>query len=553
MAPGSGRDKSAHPQRRVCVACARCGQGYRISARLLGRRLVCRHCHNEWRAKEIDPGEFRSGRLLGERVSSDSGKQGLPESLPPRAGSSSVSIDMSWAGRELGRYRVLSLLGHGGMGSVWRSHDASLRRDVALKILNSTKGNGGAPGGLNAELFMQEARAVAKLQHPSVVSIYEVVEDDGQVFLALELMEGGTLKEYVERYGRIPPRELFRMMIGPTRALALAHRSQIIHRDIKPGNLMFDDHGHLKLMDFGLADVAQEAASEKMRGKAVGSLGWIAPETARGQGTTASSDIYGMGLVLLYGLTGRPWLHSKSRSELIAMHQNPPNLDLSDIKGLTPRAEAVIRRCLAVEQADRFVTADQIAEELQACADEDPDRILRQRKNYASIAVAAGLFGAVVSALMVLYYFSDLSERERQYRGPVRVEEGAPGAGRYEELRPPEAEEGPSSEGAEAERIEAPPGADAAPEARPSDEPVNLEDAKGPWTDYPHLFDPSTFEFVGSQNGRVFHTQEGRCGRGIHAQNLVTYKSYEEAIAAGRKPCQQCKPQKETSGDGVKF
>ncbi len=550
MAPGSGRDKSAHPQRRVCVACARCGQGYRISARLLGRRLVCRHCQNEWRASEIDPAEFRSGRLLGEQQSSDSGKQGLPESLPPRAGSSSVSIDMSWAGRELGRYRVLSLLGHGGMGSVWRSHDASLRRDVALKILNSNRGKVGAEGGLNAELFMQEARAVAKLQHPSVVSIYEVVEDDGQVFLALELMEGGTLKEYVERYGRIPPRELFRMMIGPARALSLAHRREIIHRDIKPGNLMFDDHGHLKLMDFGLADVAQEAASEKMRGKAVGSLGWIAPETARGQGTTAASDVYGMGLVLLYGLTGRPWLHSKSRSELIAMHQDPPDLDLTDIKGLTPRAEAVVRRCLAVEQKDRFLTADLMAEELQACADEDPDRIQRQRKNYASIAVAAALFGAVISALMVLYYFSDLSERERQYRGPVKVDDSHSGAGRYQEINPPEPEEGSSSEGPEAERDGTSPGASAAPKDRSSGEPVSLEDATGPWTNFPHLFDPTKFMFVGTQKGRVFHRKDDRCGRGIHAQNLVTYESYEAAIEDGRRPCPQCHPRNDESTDG---
>jgi len=413
----SGRDQSASPQRRVCVACPACRQGYRISARLIGRRLICRHCHHEWRAQEIDPAEFRSGRLTGEERTPDSGTIALPEEMPPTAGSSSVAIDMSWAGRELGRYRVLSLLGQGGMGSVWRSHDATLRRDVALKILNRSQGKGG-DGGLNAELFLQEARAVAKLQHPSVVSIYEVVEDQGQIFLALELMEGGTLKEYVERFGRVPPRELFRMMIGPTKALAVAHKRGIIHRDVKPGNLMFDDHGNLKLMDFGLAEVAQEVASERMRGKAVGSLGWIAPETARGLGTTAASDIYGMGLVMLYALTGRPFFQSKSRAELIAMHQNPPPLDFSGIKGLTPNGAALLRKCLTVDQADRFLTADLLADALQDCASEDPSLKKEMQRTVAKwVVVFSVIITLVISCVAVWVYTIRMSE-QRRYLGP---------------------------------------------------------------------------------------------------------------------------------------
>ncbi|HVP13509.1 MAG TPA: protein kinase [Phycisphaerae bacterium] len=421
MTQGSEQGQSAYPQRRVCVACPNCRQGYRISARLLGRRLICRHCHYEWRAQEVDPEEFRSGRLVGNATSQDSGTTVLPEELPPRAGSSSIAIDMSWAGRELGRYRVMSLLGQGGMGSVWRSHDATLRRDVALKILNKSRRNGGDAGGLNVELFLQEARAVAKLQHPSVVSIYEVVEDQGQVFLALELMEGGTLKEYVERYGKIPPRELFKMMVGPVRALALAHKRGIIHRDVKPGNLMFDDHSNLKLMDFGLAEVAQESASEKMKGKAVGSLGWIAPETARGLGTTAASDIYGMGLVMLYALAGKPWFQSKSRAELIALHQNPPPLELNGIKGLTPKGAAMLRKCLAVDQADRFLTADLLADAVQECAEEDPERLAKQRKNVALKVVLASIVSAVLAGSAAIYAYTVwLDSKGKGYMPPAQ-------------------------------------------------------------------------------------------------------------------------------------
>jgi serine/threonine protein kinase len=400
--------------------------------------LICRHCHQEWRAQEIEPEEFRSGRLVGRGGTTDSGTRILSDDLPPQAGSSSVAIDMSWAGRELGRYRVLSLLGQGGMGTVWRSHDDALRRDVALKILSRSKSNGGELGGLNAELFLQEARAVAKLQHPSVVSIYEVAEDKGQIFLALELMEGGTLKEFVEKHGRVPPRELFRMMVGPVRALALAHKRGIIHRDIKPGNLMFDEHHNLKLMDFGLAEVADETASEKMKGKAVGSLGWIAPETARGQGTTAASDIYAMGLVLLYALTGKPRFQSKSRAQLIAMHQTPPPLDLRGIKGLTPSGEDLLRRCVAVEQADRFLTADFLAEALQRCADEDRELLSRERKKFVKIAAAAGLIGAVIATSMVVYIFTGLINREKEYRKPVLTDERRATPLQYQPIQPGE-------------------------------------------------------------------------------------------------------------------
>jgi len=436
---------------------------------------------------------------------------------------------MSLAGKQLGRYRVLSLLGHGGMGSVWRGHDDKLSRDVALKILNRnrSKDNGADPATLNAQLFMQEARAVAKLQHPSVVSIYEVFEDDGQIILALELMEGGTLKECIERHGKLAPRELFRMMIGPARALAVAHKRSIIHRDIKPGNLMFDDHGNLKLMDFGLAEVAYEEASERMRGKAVGSLGWIAPETARGQGTTYASDIYGMGLVMLYALTGAPFFQSKSRSELIALHQNPPPLDVSAIKGLTVKGEQTIRRCLAIEQSERYASADELAEALKECAEEDPDRNAKQKRAYATIAVGAALFGAVVALCIILYVFG-FSEREKEYR-PFEGETTSRVVPlQYQKIAPtdPAGQRGPDG---------ATPTSQAAVGSR-------LIDAHGPWPDYPELIDPTKLKFIGTRNGRYFHRTNSECGRSIYASNLANFDSLEDAIKAGREPCPKCRP-----------
>jgi len=402
------------------------------------------------------------------------------------------------------------------MGVVWRGHDETLRRDVALKILNPRRrSKSGAC--LNTELFMQEARAVAKLQHPHVVAIYEVAQADGQVFLSLELMEGGTLKEHVDRNGSIAPRELFSMMVGPAKALALAHKRGIIHRDIKPGNLMFDDHGHLKLMDFGLADVAQEAASERMKGKAVGSLGWVAPETVRGLGTTPSSDVYGMGLVMLFALLGKPWLQAGSRTELIALHQNPPELDVTGIKGLSPRAAAMLRKCLAVDPAQRFATANDLAETLQAIAAHDPAADFERRKSHTAIAAVAAVFGLLVGVGLVTMYFQRLDKQTNESSTPV-VRSRTPG-GAVTGLPKPD---GPSA----------------------NDKPryASVADAKVPWPEVPYLVNPKQLVYVAEVDGKLFHWATCEKARQILACDLKNYKKFAEAEAAGLKPCPVCNP-----------
>jgi len=413
------------PQTRVTVACPQCAQRYKVAQRLLGRRLVCKKCRNKWRARELTAEERQSRRAPKREEPSDSGRVDLHDDLPPDAGSSTVAIDMSWAGRQIGRYRARSLLGYGGMGVVWRAHDDTLRRDVALKILGH-KRKEGRQSRLNTDLFMQEARAVAKLQHPSVVSIYEVSEDQGRIFLSLELMEGGTLKEYVDANGPIEPQRLFKLMVGSAMALSLAHRRGVIHRDIKPSNLMFDDHGHLKLMDFGLADVSQEDVSERLRGKAVGSLGWVAPETARGKDTTELSDIYSFGLVMMYAMTGEPFIHAKTRTAIINLHRNPPQLELDGIDGLTPRGKRLLQKCLAVEPADRFASAEDLAEAMRACAEEDPAARREQRKSGVSIAVAAVVFGVLAGIGLTLHYVLKLMDQQERFSEPALVSPAQP-------------------------------------------------------------------------------------------------------------------------------
>lgn len=523
---------------RVVVVCPNCGHAYRVAKRLVGRRLKCKECREQWRAKEIPPDQVsRARRAVG---SSESGQTDLYNEAAAHTDSSSVAIDMSWAGKKIGRYMAKSLLGHGGMGVVWRAHDDSLRRDVALKILTRTRADS-EKAGLNLDLFMQEARAVARLQHPAVVAIYEIDEDHGHVFLALELMEGGTLKEHVEQNGPIKPRRLFEWMIAPVKALALAHRSNIIHRDIKPSNLMFDDHGHLKLMDFGLADVAGEDVSHRLRGKAVGSLGWIAPETATGKDTTTRSDLYSLGLVMYFALTGKPLINGKTRSSVIALHRSPPPPKLGDVPGLTSAGRKLVERCLATEPEKRFQTASELLSALEECAAEDIASKREQRKATLTFVAIAAIVSAVVSVGSVLYLMVDLINREQAAGEPVVIP--------HREMTAPD------SPGEIA--IPAPlPGSSDAPEApvspapssTPSTAPTTMllsptSDLSGHREPWPGIVDISGYPFIGSARGHVFHRPDAECAQMIYASNLIVFKSYQDAVESGRIPCPECHPE----------
>ncbi len=522
------------PESRVAVICPNCRQGYKIAARLLGRRLTCKKCRQDWRANEASAEEIRSARLDKSEPPSDSGQVGLDVDLPPTAGSSSISIDMSWAGRHIGRYRARSLLGHGGMGVVWRAHDSTLRRDVALKILNRRR-EYGPKGGLNLDLFMQEARAVAKLQHPSVVSIFEVNEDQGHVFLALELMEGGTLKEYIDSHGPVAPRKLFGWMVGPAKALSVAHDRGIIHRDIKPGNVMFDDHGHLKLMDFGLADVSQEEVSEKLRGKAVGSLGWVAPETARGEQTTPLSDLYSFGLVLHFALTGRPLIHAKSRSEIIQLHRNPPSPELDGIRGLTPKGRDLLQTCLAVDPAKRFKSGYELVAALQSCADEDPAARREQRKSRIAIALTAAVIAGLLAASGAIYWVLKLQDRADSLRQPIVASPRPKPSAKPTPLGPPVP--APTTSAPAAPTLPQP------PTGITSESPTSREfpNVRVPW---PEVVDATSLKFIASGRGHVFHRPDAACGaQRIYASNLLSFESFEQAQRSGRTPCPACRPQ----------
>ncbi|MFO0974654.1 MAG: protein kinase [Phycisphaerae bacterium] len=528
MKSSRSSQSAAESASQVQIVCPACSAHYYVPAALAGRRFQCRKCAHVWRWGERDGDGSASSQSAVAIPGSDSnlGASSDAGGLPVAGNQSSSVIDMSWAGRRLGRYQLKRLLGRGGMGTVWEGFDATLNRATAIKILNPPSGRS-SDGSLTQALFLQEARAAAKLNHPGAITVFEIAQDQAVRFIAMEMMHRGTLKDQIDRSGPIEPRELFRLMIAPAGALALAHARGIIHRDIKPGNLMFDDLGRLKLGDFGLSDVAGEQASASMRGRAVGSLGWVAPETARGEPTTAASDIYAFGLVLFFALTGQQWLNAPSRSRLLELHQNPPEPNLDNIAGLSQDGRALLLRCLAKDPDDRFHSADELATFLEHCGNEPDEPVVPVREVTRSrnkVVIGAAVATLLVITLTVLFVFGYLDRIGRQSARPLP--RPAPGA-----ARPTSPSDRP--DGAHVEVVPVQDAPVVSPGGAARDVQPNA---------WPGHIDESRLHFVSSKVGRVYHRPGCEGGRKIFLQNLQTFDTPAAAEAAGKTPCPHCKP-----------
>ncbi len=218
-----------------------------------------------------------------------------------------------------GRYRLIELLGSGGMATIYRATDTQLGRDVALKLLR--------PEYLRdpdfASRFRQEAQAAASLSHPNVVTVYDFGEDPSGPYIVMELVDGEDLATILRRSGALPPRQVARIGSGVARALAAAHARGLVHRDVKPGNILIGTDGQVKVADFGIARAIAEA-QVTLPGMTLGSVHYFSPEQARGEQATTASDIYSLGIVLYEMLTGvRPWEGDSAASVALARLSGP--------------------------------------------------------------------------------------------------------------------------------------------------------------------------------------------------------------------------------------
>jgi len=260
-----------------------------------------------------------------------------------------------------GRYRLVELHGQGGMATIFRAVDTQLGRDVAVKLLR--------PEYLRdpdfSSRFRQEAQNAASLNHPTVVSVYDYGEDPSGPYIVMEFVDGEDLATILRRVGSLPPSQAARIAGAVARALAAAHARGIVHRDVKPGNVLIGRDGRVKVVDFGIARAVAEAQMT-LPGTTLGSVHYFSPEQARGETATNESDIYALGIVLYEMLTGtRPWEGDSAASVALARLTGTTPDPALVRPSLPPDVAAITRKALAPLPMDRFASAASMADALE--------------------------------------------------------------------------------------------------------------------------------------------------------------------------------------------
>ena len=340
-----------------------------------------------------------------------------------------------------GRYEIMELIGSGGMAYVYKALCHRLNRYDAIKIMRDET----AANEEFRKRFRAESQAVAMLSHPNIVSVYDVSHSDDIEYIVMELVDGITLKQYLQKAGALCPSEVLSFTTQIAKALKHAHNKGIIHRDIKPQNIMLLRDGMIKVADFGIASLQSDI--EESSGETVGSVHYIAPEQARGAAPDARSDIYSLGIVMYEMLTGRLPYIGNSDTEVAVMHMNtqaaPPRAILPEIP------EELERICLKAMDSDidtRYQTAAELLDDLEAFrkqslaaqvledsdspeaflidgddAPEQPKGGRRSSRRRRKIAFSSGIFAVLIFIILVFvfingYFLKDL------FSEPVRVE-----------------------------------------------------------------------------------------------------------------------------------
>jgi eukaryotic-like serine/threonine-protein kinase len=306
------------------------------------------------------------------------------------------------SGRMAGRYQILERLGRGGMATVYRAHDPTIGRDVAIKFLHASLCE---DAGYRAR-FLREARAAGGLQHPNIVVVHDVGEIDGRPYMAMELLEGDTLSAVMESAaGGLPLRDVTVMGIQLARALDYAHQRRIVHRDIKPGNICrLRTSQTVKVMDFGIAHMESSGTEMRTRvGDVLGTPQYMSPEQTRGERLDGRSDLFSVGIVMYQALAGQRPFQADSLVALAVKiaKDEPPPLDKArpDVPASLRR---VVERCLAKAPDRRFQTGADLSEALsRVLAEIDETALARSRNPRVSLRVKwAGTMALIVAVVM---------------------------------------------------------------------------------------------------------------------------------------------------------
>jgi serine/threonine protein kinase/Tol biopolymer transport system component len=316
------------------------------------------------------------------------------------------------SGTRLGPYVVQSLIGAGGMGEVYRARDASLKRDVAIKVLPVTFSRD--PDRLRR--FQLEAEAAAALNHPNILSIFHIGQQDGSPYIVTELLEGETLRERLRR-GPIPLRKAIDYAVQIAHGLAAAHDRGIVHRDLKPENLFVTKDGRVKILDFGLARLVtpQNASGDEATvtqktgpGMVLGTPGYMSPEQVRGKTVDHRTDIFAFGTVLYEMVTGKQPFRKPTSADTMAAILNEDPSSISQLAPATPPGlQRVVHRCLEKDPEQRFHSAHDLAFALEALSETGSSATLYTRQSVSTkrwIWIAATLAAVAMVAALLLWW-----------------------------------------------------------------------------------------------------------------------------------------------------
>ncbi|MBL8899217.1 MAG: serine/threonine protein kinase [Planctomycetes bacterium] len=312
---------------------------------------------------------------------------------------SSPSIPSLAAGTHLGRYRIAGLIGRGGMGEVYQARDERLRRDVALKLISPER----ARDPRMRRRFEREARSAGALAHPHLVTVFDLEEEDGRLFLVMELVAGHTLRDLPAEEQPAPVRRV-EILAAVARAMAVAHRAGIVHRDLKPENLMLTPEGEPKVLDFGLAKPLdpESVGATSHTGQMLGTTAYMSPEQVRGRELTAASDQFSLAVVLFEWLSGRRPFEGASTfetAEAIVKHA-PRRLELAE--PYAAEIESVLLRALEKVPERRYPDLDAFADDLERALGGRPARGGRAPRADAASWRRAVLGTALVALALVL-------------------------------------------------------------------------------------------------------------------------------------------------------
>src|SRR5258708_7598551 len=296
------------------------------------------------------------------------------------------------------RYRIVGLLGRGGMGEVYRADDLKLGQPVALKFLPEHLLSDGAA----LARFHREVRVARQVSHRNVCRVYDIGEIEGRHFLSMEFIKGEELSSLLRRIGRLPGDKAIQIARQICAGLAAAHDVGVLHRDLKPSNVMIDEHANAGILDLGLAGLAEEFGADEMR---AGTPAYMSPEQIEGQDQTVRSDVYSLGLVLYELFTGQRAFEASSLNDMIKLRRSDtaPTNPTAIVKDLDPVVEKVIDRCIekdpslrpssALQVAAALPVGDPIAAALAAGETPSPEMVpAAPTEGALKPAIAAGLF-----------------------------------------------------------------------------------------------------------------------------------------------------------------